>query len=378
MDGVILEIWETVINSLYRVSWVDIGIAIAIFLVFHVFRKLFTRYLFRLIIRLTKKTPTDLLTNLFLAFEKPLRVFFVIIGIYLALLYLPFNVPASRYVTNVYEALLILLVGWGLYNFFSTNSAIFSSFFTQSVDVEEESMLIPFLSKVLRFLIIILTFGIFLGALGYEVSGLVAGLGLGGLAFALAAQDTVSNFFGGVIIITERPFKKGDWIETPTVQGVVEDINFRSTKIRTFADSVVTVPNSTLANEPITNWSEMGRRRITFNLGVTYTTPRRKLEVVVRRIEELLLQHPEVHQQTIMVRFSEFNNSSLDIFIYFFTNTTIWPEWLKVKEDINFKIMDILEEEGVAVAFPSRSVYFENRLQKTEINDIENGIEHEQ
>ncbi|WP_245805854.1 mechanosensitive ion channel family protein [Bacillus alkalicellulosilyticus] len=373
-----MEIWETVINSLYRVSWVDIGIAIAIFLVFHVFRKLFTRYLFRLIIRLTKKTPTDLLTNLFLAFEKPLRVFFVIIGIYLALLYLPFNVPASRYVTNVYEALLILLVGWGLYNFFSTNSAIFSSFFTQSVDVEEESMLIPFLSKVLRFLIIILTFGIFLGALGYEVSGLVAGLGLGGLAFALAAQDTVSNFFGGVIIITERPFKKGDWIETPTVQGVVEDINFRSTKIRTFADSVVTVPNSTLANEPITNWSEMGRRRITFNLGVTYTTPRRKLEVVVRRIEELLLQHPEVHQQTIMVRFSEFNNSSLDIFIYFFTNTTIWPEWLKVKEDINFKIMDILEEEGVAVAFPSRSVYFENRLQKTEINDIENGIEHEQ
>jgi MscS family membrane protein len=165
--------------------------------------------------------------------------------------------------------------------------------------------------------------------------------------------------FGGMVIFLDKPFTIGDWISTPSVEGTVEDITFRSTKIRTFAHALVTVPNATLANEPITNWSRMGKRRITFHLGVTYTTSRSKLEKCVQAIRAMLEEHPGIHKETIFVYFERFNESSLDIFLYFFTNTTDWKEYLSIREDVNFKIMQILEQEGVSVAFPSRSIYIE-------------------
>lgn len=169
------------------------------------------------------------------------------------------------------------------------------------------------------------------------------------------------------MIILDKPFSIGDRIGTSSVEGTVEEITYRSTKVRTFAQALVTVPNSTMANEAITNWSKMGRRRITFNLGVTYTTPRFRLETCIARIEKMLREHPQIHQETIFVNFDRFNESSLDIFLYFFTVTTNWGEYLKVREDVNLKIMAILEEEKVSIAFPSRSVYFETPLTSREV-----------
>jgi len=205
----------------------------------------------------------------------------------------------------------------------------------------------------------------------YDISGLVAGLGLGGLAISLAARDSVANIFGGVIIILDKPFAVGDWIMTPSVEGTVEEMSLRSTRVRTFANALVAIPNAVLANEAITNWTRMHKRRVSFHLGVTYTTPRQKLQTCVNRIKDLLENHPEVHPDLIMVRFEQFAGSSLDIFIYFFTKTKVWAEFLAVREEINFKIMEILEQEGVSIAFPSRSVYFENRLE-TETGGTEN------
>ncbi|GAE24692.1 Mec+hanosensitive ion channel [Halalkalibacter wakoensis JCM 9140] len=350
--------WDVFVRSLERIQWSDIGIAIAIFSVFLLFRKIFTTYIYKLILASLRKTPTDVFSNVLLSFEKPLRVFWVVIGTYLALVYLPFHITTIEFVEHLYRSIIIILIGWGAYNYTSQYSMALIKF-ARNVDIDEESMLVPFLSKILRFAVIALVIVVVASEWGYEISAFIAGLGLGGLAFALAAQDTIGNFFGGVIIITEKPFSKGDWIQTPSVEGLVEDINFRSTQIRTFSDSIVTIPNSTLANEPITNWSEMGKRRVSFSLGVTYSTSQEKLETCARRIESVLRSHNEVDQELIMVRFSEFNNSSLDIFIYFFTKTIAWVEWFRIKEEINFEIMKILEEEQVSVAFPSRSIYME-------------------
>jgi MscS family membrane protein len=119
----------------------------------------------------------------------------------------------------------------------------------------------------------------------------------------------------------------------------------------------VTVPNSTLANEPITNWSRMGKRRITFHLGLNYQTSKEQIQKVVHRIEQMLRTHEEIHPDTIMVAFDQYNDSSLDILMYFFTNTTVWAEHVKIKHEINIEIMGILEEERVEVAFPSRTIY---------------------
>lgn len=340
--------------------WEDIGIALGILIFFHLFRKIFVRYIYKLLLRLAKKTPTDFLTNIFVAFEGPLRLFFVGVGFYLALMYLPLGPKTNDLIIQLYRSFIIILIGYGLFNLSAASSTLFKKLGSR-FEVEVDEILLPFLSKVIRIVIIALIISIIADEWGYDVNGFVAGLGLGGLAFALAAKDAIANLFGGIIIITEKPFSIGDWIKTPSVEGTVEDISFRSTKVRTFAQAVVTVPNSTLSNEPITNWSKMGKRRITFHLGLTYSTPKEKLEACVQKITAMLSSHSEIDQETILVRFDEFRESSLDIFLYFFTKTTVWGQFLAVKEDVNFKIMEILEEEGVSVAFPSRSIYFQKQ-----------------
>ncbi|WNF35627.1 mechanosensitive ion channel family protein [Bacillaceae bacterium IKA-2] len=341
-------------------EWEQIGIALAIFITFHIFRKLLTKHALKLLFKLSKKTSTEQLLNIFVAFEGPLRLFFIGLGFYISLMYLPLQEKTDEVIIQIYRSFIIFLIGYGLFNLAASTSVMFQKV-SSKYNIEVDQILLPFLSKFVRIIIVALMFSIIVGDWGFDVNGFVAGLGLGGLAFALAAKDALANLFGGVVIITEKPFSIGDWIKTPSVEGTVEGISFRSTKIRTFAHAIVTVPNATLSNEPITNWTKMGKRRITFNLGVTYTTPKKKLETVVKRIDELLKSHQEVDQELIFVRFSEFNDSSLDIFLYFFTKTTSWGEYLEVKENINYKILEILEEEGVSVAFPSRSIYIEKQ-----------------
>ncbi|WP_078595405.1 mechanosensitive ion channel family protein [Evansella clarkii] len=340
-------------------TWTEFGIAVGIVILFLIFRKIFTTYLFKFILMFSRKAHADVLTNVLLAFERPLRAFFFIIGIYIALVYLPHGDNVMNLIGLIYRSLIVILVAWGLFNLTSPNSAVFTKV-GKRFHVEADNILMPFLSKLLRFAIIAMALSIIAAEWGYNVSGFVAGLGLGGLAFALAAQDSLSNFFGGVVIITEKPFKIGDWVSTPSVEGTVEDISFRSTKIRTFSQALVTVPNSTLANEPITNWTKMGKREISINMGVTFSTPRENIKRAVERINDYLQDNPEIHQELIMVRFDKIEDSSLNIFVYCFTNTTAWTEFLEVKERVNHYILQVLEEEGVQIAFPSQSIYVEN------------------
>ncbi len=362
------EIWTYIENYFQvfweRQLWLDILIALGIFLVFLLIRGLFTRVIFNLILNLARKTKTNVDAEIIIAFEKPSKTFFIFLGAYLALLYLPLPTYYDLLTTRIFRGLIIVLLAWGGYNLLHPGSFIFAGL-QKSLGLEEDQTLIPFISKVIRFVLVALSISVIADEWGYDVNQFVAGLGLGGLAIALAAKDSLSNLFGGAIIIVDKPFMVGDWIYTPSVEGTVEEVSFRTTKVRTFAHALVTVPNAQLAAEPITNWTRMGKRRVSFHLGVTYTTPRDKLYNCVKEIRELLENHPEVHQETIMVRFEQFNDSSLDIFIYFFTIDTRWTEFLRIKEDINFKIMELLEREGVSVAFPSRSLYFENKLIQT-------------
>jgi len=331
-------------------------VAAFIFLLFLWLRKIFAGYIYNIILKITQRTATPLDDQILKALEKPLQNFFIVFGIYLALSVLPLSQAQDILVLKVFRSSIVILIAWALYILVSSESIIFDQF---RAKLDANNILIPFLSKTVRFFVLAMAFMIIAVEWDYDVNGLIAGLGLGGLAFALAAKDALSNIFGGMVIIIDKPFTIGDWISTPSVEGTVEDITFRSTKVRTFAQALVTVPNSTLANEPITNWSRMGKRRITFHLGVTYSTSPHKLEKCIQAIRAMLEEHPGIHKETIFVFFEKFGDSSLDIFFYFFTNTTNWKEYLSIREDVNFKIMKILEQEGVSVAFPSRSIYIE-------------------
>lgn len=334
----------------------DLGISIGILLLFILFRNIFTKYVFQLILKLAGKTPTDFFTKIFLSFERPLGWGFIILGLYVAMDYFPFIEQHNALFLKFLRSMVIVLITWGLFNLSSPTTGILISV-NEKINNKIDLILLPFISRTIRVILIAISISIIGQEFDYDVNGLVAGLGLGGLAFALAAKEAVGNLIGGIVIVTEKPFSIGEWILTPSVEGTVEDINFRSTKIRTFSQALVTVPNSTLANEPITNWSRMGKRRINFHLGLNYQTSKEQIERVVMRIEHMLRTHEEIHPDTIMVAFDHYNDSSLDILMYFFTNTTVWAEHVKIKHDINLAIMGILEEEGVEVAFPSRTIY---------------------
>lgn len=351
------------LSSQTMVTWlIRLGVALAIFLVLFLLRGYITRKVIGLLLKLTGKTKSELGNYLVRAFERPLKLFMIALGVYLALIYLPLSAEVNFWLSRAFRSMLVILVSLGLCNLVGNYSAVAMEM-SNLVSFKIDKILIPFLSKILKFIIIVLAVSVILQEWEYDINGFIAGLGLGGLAFALAAQQTLSNIFAGIVIITDKPFSIGDWILTPSVEGTVEDINFRSTKIRTFAQAVVTVPNATLANEPITNWSRMGKRRVTFHLGLTYSTPPEKLEKCLTEIREMLHNHSGIHPDTILVNFDSFGDSSLDILLYFFTRTTDWGELLRIKEDVNLKIMSILEKEGVSVAFPRTAVYFEKPRQ---------------
>ncbi|SDC08892.1 mechanosensitive ion channel family protein [Shouchella lonarensis] len=342
-----MEMIDRVIRWGVSIPWLQLLMALGIFLLFLLFRKIFTRYVFKVILAFSQKTHVSLFTQLLLSYKKPMRLFFVIIGVDVALRSMHIVVTGHP----IYKASLIILLGWGLYEYVSTHGT-FMAFAQRKFNVAKEHMIIPFVSNVLRFAVIALTVVAVLASFGVDINGFVAGLGLGGLAFALAAQETVANFFGGIVIITEKPFKKGDWIKTASVEGVVEDITFRSTRVRTFADTLVTVPNKTLSNEAITNYSEMGMRRVDMTIGVGQDATRAALEQSVKAIRQVILTHPGVVSDTVMVHFDAFGESSYNIFVYYFTKTVAWTEWLTIKEEINFAVLDILTEEGVSVLRP--------------------------
>ena len=158
----------------------------------------------------------------------------------------------------------------------------------------------------------------------------------------------------------ERPFEVGDWITCPSAEGTIEDISLRSTKIRTFANTLSVVPNMLICSAPLTNVTRMNMRIKQFTIGVSYSTPREKIECVLAALRELLTNDPAVLGDTVQVRLTGFSASSIDIMVLYYTHTTVYKEWLAVTERLNLSVLDIMHENEVEFAFPSQSVYLHN------------------
>lgn len=348
------------LELLWQTAWISsLLVPLAVFFLFYFLRKSIVRLIFHPLLRMNsgKKWPVELKQS----FEKPLCVLMIVCGVYAALLIspsVPDTGPFSIVLTKCFRSAIILLLAWGLSRLCSSRE-LTESLLLKKLNFNTNGILFPFLSKILRFLIFCLALLIVAQEWNYSISGLLAGLGLGGLAFALAAQDMLSNLFGGLVIFLDRPFSIGDWIQVGDVEGTVEDLNFRSTKIRTFSMALVTIPNSKLVDRPVTNYSRMGKRRITFNVGLKYGTTERTIHTCADRIREMLLHNDEIDPETVIVTFSNIGESSLDLMLYFFTKTTQWQEYLKVRETIYYGVLRIIEEEHAEIAFPTQTVQVE-------------------
>ncbi|MBN1948043.1 MAG: mechanosensitive ion channel family protein [Bradymonadales bacterium] len=360
-----MTIWDQV-KEFFQYQFLSVALwriiaALAIFFIALILKRFVAGRVTDLLLRLAKRTKTTVDDLLVEALRAPIAAFFVLAGLFGAVVVLQFPrqpTDVHGFVMGLLRTAGIILAAWALYRSIRVVSVMLTAL-TQKTESELDDQLVPFVEKFLKVVVVVIGFVIVIREWGYDISGLLAGLGLGGLAFALAAKDTLANLFGSIMILTDRPFGLGDWIKTPQVEGTVEEIGFRSTRVRTFANSQVTVPNSIVAAGTVENWSRMLKRRISYTLGVTYATSVSQLKETLERIKDIVRNHPGIRQDFWLVNFTEFNESSLDIMIYCFTNTTVWGEFLAVREDLNMKIMDAIKEIGVEVAFPTHSVYME-------------------
>jgi len=217
---------------------------------------------------------------------------------------------------------------------------------------------VPLVSKAAKVFLGVLAFVVAVQNLGYSVAGILAGLGIGGLALALAAQDTVANVFGSIMILLDRPFRVGDWIRGADFEGTVEEIGFRSTRVRTFPKTLVTVPNKRMADMIIDNQQAMPVRRILMSLGVTYGTRPDQLRAAVAGINGIIASLPGIWTDGTLVRFHEFGASSLNIMVRCFTLDTAYDEHMRIREDLHLRIMELFEKLGLEFAFPSQTLYY--------------------
>jgi MscS family membrane protein len=170
----------------------------------------------------------------------------------------------------------------------------------------------------------------------------------------------VANFFGSVVVFADRPFQVGDWVEFSDIEGTVEEIGFRTTRVRRFDKSLVSVPNQMFSTTPITNHSERPIRRVLMNVGLTYETSAEELRTLLAEARELVAKHPGIDPGFQLVHFVEFGESSLNLMIYCFTSTAVWTEYLQIREELMLELMDLVERHGVEMAFPTRTVYLRN------------------
>ncbi len=220
------------------------------------------------------------------------------------------------------------------------------------------------IGKLLRISVIITAVLIVLQYFDVKISGILAFGGIGGIAVGFAAKDLLANFFGGLMIYLDRPFAVGDWIRSPdkNIEGVVEDIGWRLTRIRTFDKRPLYVPNSTFTQIAVENPSRMTNRRIYETIGVRYDDGE-KVEAIVRDVRAMLAEHEEIDSNlTLIVNFNAFASSSLDFFVYCFTKTTDWVRFHEIKQDVLLRILNIVESHGAECAFPTRTLHIPERM----------------
>lgn len=221
-----------------------------------------------------------------------------------------------------------------------------------------KKVIVPIASKFGRFFIFIGVVVFFVSQLGYNVGALMAGLGIGGLVFALAAKDSVENLFGSITILMEMPFGVGDWVKIGDIDGNVESINLRSTRIRTFQDSLITLPNSRMITSHVENFGMRRRRRIKTTLGLAYDTPPEKIAEFCERVRQMLLDDERIWNDKRYVYFNNFGDSTLDVMLYCFIIAETWQLELEYRDEILREVLVIAKETGVEFAFPTRRIVF--------------------
>jgi MscS family membrane protein len=356
------EFWDLVVlvwqEGVYGVNIAETLVALLIFAMFMVFRNLLSRFVLRLLRRAASRTRTEVDNRIVDALYEPIRFIPVVMGVFFALSVLDVEEGTREFFYNVNRSLIAFTLFWAFYRITTPVSTVL----LKAEGVLTRPM-VEWIVKAAKIAFIVLGVATVLELWGIAVGPIIAGLGLFGVAVALGAQDLFKNLIAGLFVIGERRFHPGDWINVDgVVEGTVQQIGFRTTTVRRFDRAPVYVPNGRLADNAVTNFSRMSHRRIRWMVGVEYRTSLEQLRQIRDGIERYILDCEEIADPSevpTFVRIDSFNDSSIDILVYCFTNTIVWGDWLEIKERLAYAIKEIVEGAGTGFAFPSRSIYLE-------------------
>ncbi|WP_323756396.1 mechanosensitive ion channel family protein [Roseivirga sp.] len=338
--------------------WQLIGglIIISVAFILHLILTLLLRVvIFRL---LHKYGKVDLANNLILPVAKPfsLLIVFAFVSVLIPTLQLP--IAISKYLILGVGALLPFFGTLFCYKMVDVLGAYMKKVAERTQNTLDDQ-LVPLVRKILKTFVILVGIMAILDGLKFDIWPLITGLSIGGLAVALAAQDTLKNFFGSVMIFVDRPFQIGDWITSDDVDGTVEEVGFRSTRIRTFRDSLMYVPNSVISNRTVDNHGKRQYRRYFTKLAITYDTPTDLIEVFVKGVEKIVLNHPDTRKDSYNIFLNDYGASSLDVMLYIFFKVPTWNEELRCRQEIMLSVNRLAEKLGVRFAFPTQTLMVE-------------------
>ena len=327
-----------------------LSVALAVIILSLLLRKVFAHILIKYIKRLTEKTTTQFDELLLHTIEGPIQLIIIGIGFYIARVILTeYLMPMEKILTQSFQLFFIIVICFFLYR--GTGLIVFYlEKIAKRTRTELDDLLLPYLSKLARYiliLIVVIKFAeIFLGKSATALLGLFGGVGL---TLGLVFKDIIANWFGCGVIYLDKLFNEGDWVsldEGKIIDADVEEIGLRSTKFRNFDKTVSIVPNATIASAVVKNWSRMFKRRVKYNFkidGIEAGT----MENLLQGIRDILSQDEDVHQEFHMVNFRELEGNSRIIRLYYFTKTTVWKEHEQVRENINIKILKLFEKHSI-------------------------------
>jgi MscS family membrane protein len=359
VEAIIAQLPDWARDELFGIEyWQFIGVFLWLLLAF-VLTKIFEYVIHNYIIKWTKKTTFKWDDTLLAHVRNPVEV--ILISFILSITYTNLQLPVeiNFYIHNILRILISIGLVWLLYNLSDVFARYLTSF-TASTTNQLDDQLIPLVRKTLRFFIVVMGVILILQNNGYNVASLIAGLGIGGLAVALAARETLANFFGSVTILLDKPFKVGDWVKIGSEEGTIEEVGFRSTRIRTFYNSLVSVPNSKVADTAIDNLGLRKYRRLKLMLGLTYSTTPTQMEAFVEGIKALVKSNEHIRQDYYEVHFNNFGPHSLDVLVYIFFDVPDWSTELQERHNFLLALLQLAKEVGVEFAFPTQTLHVDS------------------
>ena len=350
-----LSVWE---KGILGIDFFQIIVGIGIFFIFLIFRGLISRLVIKKLEIISKRTTNKLDDSFVKSMLGPARFLPIVLGVFFASYYMSFSDETRSFVDNINRTLITILIFWIIHQIIEPVSYILSG-----LDKIFTRELIGWILKSLKILILILGAAAVLELWGIKIGPIIAGLGLFGVAVALGAQDLFKNLISGILVLVEKRFKMGDWIQVEgVIEGVVEKIGFRSTTIRKFDKSLAIIPNFQFAENAVVNFSQTTNWRIRWSITLQYNTTVDQLKKVREEIEKYINKSEDFNINLgVAVRIEKFSDSSIDLLVRCFTASDSWTNWLEVKERLAIEIKKIVENNGASFAFPSQSIYVEKK-----------------